>query len=383
MTQDVDAANDLVLVEGAEGILAIGPSDALQEWQASEGVARATLMTRPDNRILGLAGDLLPGVLQASAVFLPGTAAKTSSAELRRVTRGADGRYTSNTLVNPLELAVLASSPELIIVQAAIQAVTQELGEIRETLDEVKEGVDELLRAADAERLGDVYGRHRILVRMVTELQKGHVLTTTDWDAIASQGPILEVGTEKLRRYLLTQLDGLSAEDSPRDRAKELKRLVDRGRVGNLLKLLVTAQESLAMYQRVRLERVIDREPEALEQTLSSISRILDENLRLDTDLAEEFRRVLNQAAVLHPSEGFDLFTRRSLDANRRVLAEVVEQFLRYREAQSEDWELADHAGFKDAFGHFRNRGVDAINTGRRNAAKGLGAVVNRIEPKE
>lgn len=383
MTHDVDAARELILVEGKEGILAIGPSAAVEEWQASEGIARNTRMNRSDKRIMALADSLLPDAVGAATVFLPKPGVKGSAGELRWVTRGANGQFTSNTLVNPVQLAGRAVSPEMIVVQAAIQAVAQELGEIRETLDEVKEGVDELLRAADAERLGDVYGRHRILARMVTDLQEGHVLTTTDWEGVASQGPILEVGTEKLRRYLVTQLDGLSMGDSPRDRSKELKRLVDRGRVNNLLKLLVTAQESLALYQRVRLERVLDREPEAVDQTLSSISRILDENLRLDTNLAEEFRRVLNEAAVLHPSEGFDLFTRRSLDANRRVLAEVVEQFLRYREAQVEDWELADHAGFRDALGHFRNRGVDAINTGRRNAAKGLGAVVNRIEPKE
>lgn len=383
MTHDVDAARELILVEGKEGVLAIGPTAAVEEWQASEGITRNTRMNRSDKRIMALADSLLPDAVGAATVFLRKPGVKGSAGELRWVTRGANGQFTSNTLVNPVQLAGLAVSPEMIVVQAAIQAVAQELGEIRETLDEVKEGVDELLRAADAERLGDVYGRRRILARMVTDLQEGHVLTTTDWEGVASQGPILEVGTEKLRRYLVTQLDGLSMGDSPRDRSKELKRLVDRGRVNNLLKLLVTAQESLALYQRVRLERVLDREPEAVDQTLSSISRILDENLRLDTNLAEEFRRVLNEAAVLHPSEGFDLFTRRSLDANRRVLAEVVEQFLRYREAQVEDWELADHAGFRDALGHFRNRGVDAINTGRRNAAKGLGAVVNRIEPKE
>lgn len=383
MTHDVDAARELILVEGKEGILAIGPSAAVEEWQASEGIARNTRMNRSDKRIMALADSLLPDAVGAATVFLRKPGVKGSAGELRWVTRGANGQFTSNTLVNPVQLAGLAVSPEMIVVQAAIQAVAQELGEIRETLDEVKEGVDELLRAADAERLGDVYGRRRILARMVTDLQEGQVLTTTDWEAVASQGPILEVGTEKLRRYLVTQLDGLSMEDSPRDRSKELKRLVDRGRVNNLLKLLVTAQESLALYQRVRLERVLDREPEAVDQTLSSISRILDENLRLDTNLAKEFRRVLNEAAVLHPSEGFDLFTRRSLDANRRVLAEVVEQFLHYREAQVEAWELADHAGFRDALGHLRNRGVDAINTGRRNAAKGLGAVVNRIEPKE
>lgn len=383
MTQDVDAAKDLVLIEGAEGILAIGPSDALKEWQSSGNIARSTLMQRPDNRILGLANDLLPGVVQTAAVFLPGPAGKSSSTELRRVTRGADGRYTSNTLVNPLELAAFAAAPELIVVQAAIQAVSQELGEIRETLNEVKEGVDELLRAADAARLGDVYGRHRVLSRMVTELRDGHVLTTTDWDAVASQGPILEVGTEKLRHYLLSQLETLWVEDSPRERAKALKKMVDNGRVSDLLRLLVTAQESLALYQRVRLERVLDREPEALEQTVSSVSRILDENLTLDIELAEEFRRVLNEVAVLHPSEGFDLFTRRSLSASREILAEVVAEFLRYREAQVEEWELAEHAGFRDALGHFRDKGADAVNSGRRRAAQGLSAVVRRIEPGE
>ncbi|AGF73129.1 hypothetical protein [Corynebacterium halotolerans] len=375
---------DLILVEGADGILAIGTASQLDEWEASagnSGAGRAIRSGNPDARTRELAGELLPAATEVATSFLRRRSA-SSSGEIRLLTRGADGRYTSSTLLSPAQLAGLTRlNPQLLVVQAAVTAVSSALGEIRESLDEVREGVEELLRAADAEQLGDVYGRHRILVRMVGDLADGHRLTTTDWEAIAGLGPGLEVGTEKLRRHLLGQLSTLTVDASPRARAKALRRMVGTGRMGDLLKLLVTAEETLALYQRLRLERVHDREPGAVEQTVASIRRILDENLVLDTQLAVELRRILNDVAVLRPAEGWDVLTRRSLDAHRAQLAADVEEFLSHRQAQAERWELADSARVRDAVHHYRGRAGAIGRAGRRGVAKGLNTLARRIDP--
>ncbi len=382
MTPDDNRPRGLILVEGADGILAIGADSDLDEWEASAGTAdQATRSVLPDTRARELAGELLPAVSDVATSFLRRRSSSTGP-EIRLLTRGVDGRFTSSTRLSPGQLAQLTRfDPRLLVMQAAVAAVSSALGEIRDSLDEVREGVDELLRAADAERLGDVYGRHRILQRTVRNLDDGHRLTTTDWDAIAHLGPGLQVGTEKLRRHLLAQLSTISVDSSPRARAKALSRMVGGGRVGDLLKLLVTAEESLALYQRLRLERVHDREPEAIEQTVADIRRLLDENLVLDLQLVIELRRVLNDVAVLRPAEGWDVMSRRSLDTYRAELAADVDEFLRHREAQADRWELADSAKVRDAVDHYRGRAGELGRATRRAAAKRLDSLARRIDP--
>lgn len=381
MTHDSRPDPDLILVEGADGILAIGTDSALDDWEASAGAAGQATRSAPDARARGLADELLPAAGEVATAFL-GRRGGASDPEIRLITRGGDGRFTSAARLTPMQLAQLTRfDPRLIVMQAAVTAVSSALGEIRDSLDEVREGVDELLRAADAERLGDVYGRHRILHRMIRGLDGGHRLTTTDWEAVAPMGPGLQVGTEQLRRHLLAQLATVPTDASARARARALKRLVSTGRVGDLLKLLVTAEESLALYQRLRLERVHDREPEAVEQTVADIRRILDENLVLDLQLVTELRRVLNDVAVLRPSEGWDVMSRRSLDAHRAELADDVEEFLRHRQAQADQWELADSAKVRDAVEHYREKAGELGRATRRAAARGLDSLARRIDP--
>lgn len=377
-----DRQTELILIEGADGILAIGTDADLDEWQASAGQdAGEITRTGLGREARSAVGELLPLATELSTAFLP-HGRNTDRAEVRLVTRGKDGRFTSSTRLNPMQLAQVARlNPKLILMQAAVHAVTSALAEIRESLDEVREGVDELLRAADADRLGDVYGRHRILLRMAGEVSDGRHLTTTDWQAVASLGPALEVGTERLRRHLISQLSTLGGDSAPRARARALKRLVDPGRVGDLLKLLVTAEESLALYQRLRLERTSHEEPGAIGQTVDSIRHILDENLVLDTRLAVELRRVLNEVAVLEPAEGWDLVSRRSLDRHRAALAAEVDEFLARRQAQAGQWELRDSANFRDALVHYREIADDLGRATRRGMAKGLGSLARRIDP--
>lgn len=332
---------DLVRIDTVDGTLVLGDDLALDEWAQSAGepVSPASV---PDNLAREIAGAIEAS--QVAARFIKRSDSNKTT-ELRKITRGPDGRFVSNNLVVPL------ANPELVVLQTAVEVVAVALDDIRAAVGEVSEDVAELLRIVRAEQLGEVYAQARLLHRMIDEVAHGKSLTTTDWESIAHLGPGLESGAEVLRRQLIGYLREAdsAAEASASERAAYLERLSTRARIGDLLKLLVVTQAALYDFQRLRLVRTRDTEPEHLEQTMDSVREIVDSNLVLDDAVADGLLAVLNDVGVLRPSEGWKVPVRRKLDKHRAEVAEEVFRFLDARQDQATEWELARNPGVRDA----------------------------------
>lgn len=380
MTSDAE----LMLVEGAEGILAIGTKETLDEWQNSAG---AEVQTRqPEGLNLSPITAGIPQLTSlGSAVphrFLPsrpGQISPTQTAEIRRITRGPDGKFLKNELLAPT--LPLGLTPQTILIHAAIEVLTESLAEIREELEEVKEGVEELLRQAEADRLGDIYGHNKVLRRVTQGLNRGDTLTSADWDALASMGPNLQIGTEKLRAYLASSIRDLDYGSPPSRRVRQLQKFMESGRFVDQLKLLVVAEESLALYQRIRLERVRNTEPESIEQTVRGIQHILAVNVEADMEVATQLNRMLNEFAVLRPAEGLEFLTRRRMDKLRAQLHETASEFVSHRAGQVDDWSMGESARIKDAFNHYKGVLDGARRKTLQVTATGLSHVAQKIDP--
>lgn len=375
--------NELLLIENSDGILAIGAKDTLDAWQSSAGVGRTETPGALDLSDLARAlPDLADrsGVLHSRLLRRPATPTQ-GTPELRLLTRDAAGRFTSNI---PVDARVFAAvNPQFLFLSAVMEVVLGELGELRRELEDVQEGVSELLKRASAEKLGDVYGRNVVLRRMVHAINDGDRLSTADWEAIAAMGPELQIGTEQLRRYIDLSLGELHSGDSPAKRARRLGRLLDTGRFVDHLKLLVVAEESLALYHRLRLERVRTTETAALDQTVRSINTVLAANLEADLQLGADIRQVLDDVAVLHAHEGFDVFNRRRLSALRAELRAAAEEFLAHRSGQAEKWELSPMPGARDALRYYRGRARMTQDNARNRTARGLEALAARLRTPE
>lgn len=389
----MDNDKDLVLVAGAEGILAIGTEDSLDEWQSSLGTGVQTRM--PEGLELSAFAQLFSLGQAVPSRFLPAspgknpaeTRARTSGREpeIRRLVFGKDGRIQSSELLDPKLLdptLFLKLDPKLLLVQAAIEVFAQSLAEIREELEEVREGVQELLRQSEADKLGDIYGRNKVLRRVIRGLNRGESLSTADWDGLASMGPDLQIGTEKLRSYLEVCLRDLDYGASPTKRVKQLQKFMESGRFLDHLRLLVVAEESLALYHRIRLERVRRTEPEAIAQTVRSVQLVLESNVEDDMSVARQLSRMLSEFAVLRPAEGLDVFNRRRMDKLRGRLDDAAREFVQHRAGQAEDWSLTESARVKDAFNHY----LGVLNGARRKSlqftADGLSTLAKKIEPR-
>jgi hypothetical protein len=119
------------------------------------------------------------------------------------------GKIISNARIANPGAMVAGVGPQMVAIAALEAAISAQFDQVHEHLDVIEDKVDELLRLAEAHRIGDVYGQHRLLSAKVRDLASGHALTNTDWSSIASLGADLEVGIERLRVHAVKQLETL------------------------------------------------------------------------------------------------------------------------------------------------------------------------------
>lgn len=291
--------------------------------------------------------------------------------ELRRVTRGVDGRYLSSVRVTDV---VTKASPQLAALEIALEAAVQE---ITQAIADVQDTADEILRLAAAERAGDVYGRRRLLQRMHDELRGGAELTTTDWSSVASMGPDLEVTIEALRGYAVRLVSDLSERRSADDRADALAKLNENDRLGSVLQLLAAAEQSFYLWQLIRIRRVQGAESNYLEQTMVSARAAVAEHYRLDLELSDTARGFLTGFATLRVTEFHRSLSARKLRREAAPLQGQLDSFARARGLQAGEWEAIVNPGVRDALTAARRLGDGAVGRGV-GAIGGAGGAVER-----
>lgn len=379
MNQPVDSS--VAVYEDETGTLVIGAEGAvrevLDEWAtewalgaisslSSTDLARASI----DVVQLGVRG------VEVARRIAPRAGRARASSEVRLVSRDlATGRYVSSTLV---ETAFMSAGGPLGLQIAALQkAFELAVEDIKEAIAEVGEKVDELLRLASAERLGRALGQRRILQRRVEEVRSGATLSDTDWSSIASLGVALEVGVEQVRDYLRRKVSALDGDQSAGVRATALEKAVAEGKLVEELQLLAQAERSLFLWQCLRVERVQSAEPQHLPATMASATATLREHLQADRDLASQLALRLASFASVGPLQLHNLSASRKLRKNLVPLRQGLDDFIRARELETQEWTEPSAAGVKQALSEVRSMGQKTLRTGVAKVG-GAGMAVSR-----
>ncbi|WP_167325951.1 hypothetical protein [Rhodococcoides fascians] len=251
---------------------------------------------------------------------------------------------------------------------------------LQQSLDRIEDMTADILRLADAERTGDVFGRRRVLRRLTGELDNGAVLTETDWDSVSGLGPDLEIGVERLRHYSTRLLLDLRADVAADDRADLLAKAVQKDRLGETLQLLLIAQESLFLWQRIRVERVELREEEHLPQVLESAKAALREHLGADVALVADLRSTLDTYGTLRVSEFHRKLSARRLKKNLTPLRADIDSFVASRALQVAQWNEPKNPGVLDALRALKNAGDNAVDASVQTVGKAAEIVQRRTE---
>lgn len=301
-------------------------------------------------------------ILSKQSADLARTAGKipTGTGYFHGVLTGGGGKFVHSVQWRPLTGASPAGLMAL-QVMALQQALQAAIAGVEEAVVRVEGKVDSLLTLAGADRAGDILGHYAVLRRMSDELnERNGVLPDADWDSVASLGPTLQIAVERLREHARRVLGRFDSDTPIGQRADELRNAVSDQRLGETLRLLVVAEESLHLWQRIRLARIIATEPEHTERALESARSMLVDNQEADRELVALARTVVSDFAAIKPLEFIRKFSAGKVKSHSAGLREDVDAFALARTAQVDGWIQHNDPTVGDALTEIQRRGASA-----------------------
>ncbi|GAD82888.1 hypothetical protein [Nocardia asteroides] len=269
------------------------------------------------------------------------------------LTDGA-GKIRAQLQWKPVSLAgTKALSLQMTIATVALQTA---IAEATAAVERVEGKVEQVLDLVKASTSGDVLGQHAALIRIVRAFDESGVFPAADWDAIASLGPAAEVVVERLRAHIRSTLDGFDAGKPVQQRAEYLRDALEANRLGAALDLLVVAEDSLYQWQRLRIERVRNTEPQLLEPVIDGARAMLAEHLAADGRLLLQAREQLAHYAAIRPLEIARKISGSRLKRDMAQLKADLDGFAAARRSQVAGWQEHEDPRIGDALAEIGNR---------------------------
>ncbi len=297
--------------------------------------------------------------------WIPGT-----DGYYRAMTRGGDGLFLQQLQWAPTQIA----PPQMLAVQliATQLALKAAIADVAEAVRRVEGKVESILNLAQASRSGDVLGNHLSIRRATDFLDKHGVLPDADWQALASLGPALTVTVEQLRKHVGKILNSFDPDLPVQDRAAKLRAVAEEQQLGETLSLLVVAEDSLYQWQRLRLARVGDKEPQHRQRVIDDLNDLIRHQLAEDGKLYREAKNLLDNFAKPDRIEGFRVFSVRELAKHRSRIRDELDRFAQARRHQVEEWSNVETPSVLDA----AEAVIDAVAD---SALKAVGAAGQRL----
>lgn len=293
----------------------------------------------------------------------------------RMTTMGSSGQFLQQLQWRPVSLGPTQMiSVQMIAVQMALKMA---IAEVNESIKRVEGKVESVLKLAEADRIGDVRGQYATVARMTENLDRTGVLPATDWDSVAPLGPELMIVIEKLRAHVERTLDDFNEPKPVQERAEILKKAVEEKSLGETLNLLVLAEESLNNWQRLRIARVQDVEPEHQQHVLEDAFDLLATQVASDGALYRRATEVLETYRHTNAIDGFRFWSVRDLAKHSKSLKDDLDAFAHARRNQLEEWQELDTPTVGDAASRVYEVASDHTDRALDAAGEGISKAYN------
>ncbi len=263
------------------------------------------------------------------------------------------------------------ASVQLLAVQVALASA---IASVEKSVARVEGKVERVLMLAEASRAGDVRGHYVVLSRLTAQLDERQILTNTDWESVASLGPKLVVTIERLREHAKRTLGGFDSTKPVHERADYLRKALDDNRLGETLHLLVVSEQSLYLWQRLRIARVQATEANHLQMVLDDARRLLEDNADQDGALLHHAREHLSEFTRMNRLDGFRWGATHNLSHDIVKLRDDLEGFAEARGRQITEWVAVEKPSIADAFAEVGSRALSVGGSAAAGAGRALGA---------
>ncbi|KOS53619.1 hypothetical protein [Rhodococcus rhodochrous] len=186
---------------------------------------------------------------------------------------------------------------------AVARALRDAIVSVEAAVARVHELSAEIFELVGAPEGGDAVDHHNALTRVAGILDGTGRLRGADWESVRGLGDVLADRGERLRAHAGRVLDGLAVDAPAQDRAACLQQAVETDRLGETVQLLVLVEDSLNLWQQLRLEQVRATEPDRLEDARAAIGASLAGRVEGDVALLLRARARLASYAVHTPFE--------------------------------------------------------------------------------
>lgn len=365
-------ASGLSVVVEPEGILVSGDRDRVDAY-----LDRIRSVAGDALSVIGVSGKSLADV-SAIATSVGGVAAQTGDfvkispasktlLATHRILPGNDGYNlatvadTSGKFRGQIQWQKVPLAPnQALAMQTAVATVALRtaIASVEAAVARVQDTVDQILAIASASRTGDVIGHHAVLARTVATLDSAGALPTADWNSIAGLGPDLEVGVERLRNHIKRTLEGFDTSKPVQVRASYLQSAVQNNRLGESLQLLVIAEDSLYLWQQLRIERIRETEPQHLAAVLADARSLLAEHLDRDSALLLHARAELATYAAIRPLEIVRMLSKSKVKRDMKNLRRDLDDFATARSSQVMGWQEYEDPSVAEALAVVGNRAM-------------------------
>lgn len=323
--QALVATDDEVSVLRSGGILILdGPQTVVDRLIAGDPALRAARPVHPSSPAgLGALASLLPlvgsvgGSTQTvfqlnetgQALFESGALSSAGDGFYRLFGQAADGKIIGHGALKPLTMAPQqAMAAQLAVVTIALTAAIKE---VQEAVERVEEKVDLLRDLLEAGREGEIIGANRALRRRAEHLGFDGAMSDADWHAIDGVGVQVEQQIEQLRSYIRKRL--AAAEDEGRKISGRLEAVEIAKDVSETLALLLVAQDSLFLFQQLRVLRIKDTESEHVQAAIDESRTLLDQHFEEDADLVLRLRTLVAERVEVEALEMVRFLTAASI----------------------------------------------------------------------
>jgi len=124
--------------------------------------------------------------------------------------------------------------------------------------------------------------------------------------------------------------------------------------------MLVVAEDSHYLWQRLRVERSRTSDPALVGEINESARRLLREDLEADSDLVLGLQEWLVEYGKLRPLEIHHVLSRNALEADVPQLRQAVDEFVEARRLQIVSWTDLERPKLEDARAEVRRHAIEA-----------------------
>lgn len=308
------------------------------------------------------------------ALYESGALSAVGDGFYRLFGRAADGTITGHGALQPLAMAPQqAMAVQLAFVTLALTAAIKE---VQEAVERVEEKVDLLRDLLEADRDGEIIGANRALRRRAEHVGFDGTMSDTDWHSIDDSGVEVEQQIERLRSFIRKRL--AAAEDEGRKISGRLE-AVDHARdVSETLALLVVAQDSLVLFQQLRVLRIKATQPEFAQAAIDEARSLLDRHFDEDTDLLVRVRTLVAERVDVKALEMVHFITAGSIVRLASQVDDSLAWFASQRGLPYEAIEVPALPEAAEMVDEARERALAIASEGKRAIGDLAGRVRNR-----